>query len=230
MDEDAALTQFTISYDAEGELGAHTIDAEDLGNAIIGMNDLITKAAKIVSGGTSEAALKVIAPAKEGSLEIIFAIAADPQTTVSVLRTIGIGAASAAAYAGSVIGIMDRLKDKKIDRVEINPKSQKAVIHAGDEKIEASPKVANLVSSKDIRQALHKVIQAPLEGHKSAAIKFITEERTTELNENEIKNFKPIKSDVIEKQTTTKFEKVVQFTKLNFKSKRGWTISSQDGL
>ncbi|MEH6510348.1 hypothetical protein, partial [Halopseudomonas aestusnigri] len=45
------LTQFTISYDAKGELQSHTINAGDLGNAILGMNELITNAAKIVREG-----------------------------------------------------------------------------------------------------------------------------------------------------------------------------------
>ena len=68
---DIQETVFTISYDAKGDLASHTIDARDLGMAIIGMNDLITKAADIVSNGSSEADLKVVAPAKEGSLEIV---------------------------------------------------------------------------------------------------------------------------------------------------------------
>ncbi|POY82023.1 hypothetical protein BKM09_027480 [Pseudomonas amygdali pv. morsprunorum] len=59
-------TEFKISYDAPGDLENHQ-NAKDLGNAIIGMHDLITKAASIVSSGASEAELKVLAPAQEGS-------------------------------------------------------------------------------------------------------------------------------------------------------------------
>lgn len=230
MTDTQTLTQFTISYNAKGELQNHTISAGDLGNAILGMNDLITNAAKIVSGGSSEAALKVIAPAKEGSLEIIFAILADPLTTSEVMKNVGIGVSTALASTATVMGVVDRLKDKKIDRVVLHKDTGKATIYSGDEAIETSSKVANLVSSKDIRQALHKVIQAPLKGRESAAIKFFTDGETTELGEAEIAAFKPIRTDVPEKETKTSTQRVVRFTKLNFKSKRGWTVQSGDGF
>lgn len=230
MENEIIKTEFTISYDAPGDLTNHTIDAKDLGNSIIGMHDLITKSAAIVSNGSSEADLKVIAPAKEGSLEIVYAILADPVTTLAVMKNIGIGVVSAAASAATAIGVMDRLKDRKIERVVIDAKTQKATLYTNDGEIETTGKVAQLVASKEIRQALHKVIQAPLQGREGAKIKFISEQATNELDEDEIKNFNPIKSDVKEKETKTTFQKVVQFTKLNFKSRRGWTIQSEDAF
>ncbi|MEH6508431.1 hypothetical protein, partial [Halopseudomonas aestusnigri] len=183
-----------------------------------------------LSNGSSEAALKVIAPAKEGSLEIIFAILADPVTTVEVMKNVGIGVATAITSTATAMGVLDRLKDKKIDRVVLHKNTGKATIYSGDETIETSAKVANLVSSKDIRQALHKVIQAPLKGRESAAIKFVTENETTELGEAEIAAFNPIRSDIPEKETTTSIQRIVRFTKLNFNSKRGWTVQSGDGF
>jgi len=228
--ENIIQTNFTISYEATGDLQKHTINARELGNAIIGMNDLITTAAKIVSNGSSEAFLKVVAPAKEGSLEIIFAIVADPVTTLAVMKNIGIGVATAAGSAATAIGVMDRIKDKKIDKVVIDAKTKKATILTKDSSIETTSHVAQLISSKEVRQALHKVIQAPLQGRENAKISFISKDNTVSLSEEEIKNFTPIKSDVKEKETKSTIQKVVQFTKLNFKSKRGWTIQSTDGL
>lgn len=223
-------TEFTISYDALGDLQHHQINAKDLGNAIIGMSDLIQKAAEIVSNGSSEAALKVLAPAKEGSLEIVFAIVADPITTLAVLKNIGIGVVGAVSAGATAIGIMDRIKDKKIEKVTIDAKTQTAIITTSDGSFETTSKVAQLVSSKEIRQALHKVIQAPLQGRENAKISFISEQSTLILNEPEIKNFNPIKTDAIEEEQIEIFQKVVQFTKLNFQGKRGWSIQSNDGL
>ncbi|MGF6152020.1 hypothetical protein [Pseudomonas fluorescens] len=223
-------TEFKISYDAPGDLENHKINAKDLGNAIVGMHELITKAASIVSNGASEAELKVLAPAQEGSLEIVFAIVADPLTTLTVMKAIGISVAGAVASAATAIGIIDRLKDTKIDRVVIDAKTKEAILVTKDGEIRTNSNVAQLVSSREIRQALHKVIQAPLQGRDQATISFISEDAEVVLAEPEIKNFTPIRSDVTEKETKEKFQKVVQFTKLNFKSRRGWTIQSKDGL
>ncbi|WP_312668997.1 hypothetical protein [Stutzerimonas nitrititolerans] len=224
------ITEFTISYDAPGDLEMHTIDAKDLGTAIIGMHDLISNAANIVSNGSSEADLKVIAPAKEGSLEIVYAIVADPVTTLAVMKNIGIGVAGAIASTATAIGIMDRLKDKKIERVIIDTKTDKARLITADGEIETTGKVAQLVASKDVRQAMHRVFQAPTQGREGAKVKLMAAQGTVELDEDEIKNFVPIKTDVKEKETKTRFQKIVCFTKLNFKSRRGWTIQSKDGL
>lgn len=228
--EKQTQTEFTISYDAPGDLENHQINAKDLGNAIVGMYDLITKAASIVSNGSSEAELKVIAPAQEGSLSIIFAIVADPLTTMTIMKSIGIGVSGAVASAATAMGIIDRLKDKKIDRIVVDAKTKEATLFTKDGEIKTTSDVAQLVSSRDIRQALHKIVQAPLQGRDNATISFISEDAEVVLAETEIKNFTPIRSDVTEKETKEKLQKVVQFTKLNFKSRRGWTIQSRDGL
>lgn len=223
-------TEFTISYDAPGDLENHKINAKDLGNAIVGMHELITKAATIVSNGTTGAELKVIAPAKEGSLAIVFAIVADPLTTLTVLSSIGIGVVGAASSAATAIGIIDRLKDTKIDRIVVDAKTKEATITTKDGEFKTSSDVAQLVSSREIRQALHKIVQAPLQGRDDATISFISEGAEVVLAEPEIKHFSPIRTDVTEKETKETIQKVVQFTKLNFKSRRGWTIQSRDGL
>jgi hypothetical protein len=224
------VTEFTISYDAEGALAHHQIKAKDLGSAILGMDDLITKSAKIVSNGSSEADLSVVAPAKEGSLEIIYSIFADPLTAITVLKSIGIIGGGAVASTASAIGIIDRIKDKKIEKVVINARKKTAVITVDGNEIETSSDVAQLVSSKEIRQALHKVIQGPLQGKENPRVSFKAEGKVTTLAEDKIVNFKPIKSDLTEKVNIDTFRKKIQFTKLNFKGKRGWSIASRDGF
>lgn len=230
MSDKKIVTEFTISYDAKGELAHHQIKAKDLGNAIIGMDDLITKSATIVSNGSSEANLSVVAPAKEGSLEIIFSIFADPLTTITVLKSIGIFGGAAIAASASAIGIIDRIKDKKIDKVVIDAAKKTAVITVDGQEIKTTSDVAQLVSSKEIRQALHKVIQGPLQGKDNPKISFKTDKSSFTLGEEEINNFKPIKTDLTERINISTFQKVIHFTKLNFKGKRGWSIASNDGF
>lgn len=230
MRDKKIVTEFTISYDAKGELAHHQIKAKDLGNAIIGMDDLITKSATIVSNGSSEANLSVVAPAKEGSLEIIFSIFADPLTTITVLKSIGIFGGAAIAASASAIGIIDRIKDKKIDKVVIDAAKKTAVITVDGQEIKTTSDVAQLVSSKEIRQALHKVIQGPLQGKDNPKISFKTDKSSFTLGEEEINNFKPIKTDLTERINISTFQKVIHFTKLNFKGKRGWSIASNDGF
>lgn len=227
---DKIVTEFTISYDAKGELAHHQIKAKDLGNAIIGMDDLITKSATIVSNGSSEANLSVVAPAKEGSLEIIFSIFADPLTTITVLKSIGIFGGAAIAASASAIGIIDRIKDKKIDRIIIDAAKKTAIITVDGQAIETTSDVAQLVSSKEIRQALHKVIQGPLQGKDNPKISFKTDKSSFTLGEEEINNFKPIKADLTERINISTFKKIIHFTKLNFQGKRGWSIASKDGF
>ncbi|VVM99994.1 hypothetical protein [Pseudomonas fluorescens] len=228
--DDKVVTEFTISYDAKGQLAHHQISAKDLGSAILGMDELITKSAKIVSNGSSEANLSVVAPAKKGSLEIIYSIFADPLTTNTVLKSIGIIGGAAVAASASAIGIIDRIKDKKIEKVVINARKKTAVITVDGKEIETSSDVAQLVSSKEIRQALHKVIQGPLQGKDSPKVSFRAQGSITTLQEAEIVNFKPIKADLTEKVNVDSFRKNIQFTKLNFKGKRGWSIASKDGF
>ncbi|MNZ80849.1 hypothetical protein D3C78_994980 [compost metagenome] len=146
------------------------------------------------------------------------------------MKNIGIGVAVTAGSTATALGIMDRIKDKKIEKVTIDAKTKKASITTKDGIIETTSHVAQLISSKDVRQALHKIIQAPLQGRENAKIAFKSDENTVTLDETEIKNFAPIKSDITEKETKSTFQKVVHFTKLNFKSKRGWNIQSADGF
>lgn len=223
-------TKLTISYDAEGDLESHQINAKDLGNAIIGMDELIKTTAKIVSIGSSEANLQVIAPAKEGSLEIIFAILADPVTTKAILANVGFATTGLAIGTATAISIIEKIRDRKIDRITVDVKTQIATIEIGEEKIQAPNHVAQLVSNKDIRQALNKVIKAPLQNHERAKVKFISDYSKVELSTEEVKAFEPLKTGSLEEVSISIEQKVIHFTKLNFKGRSGWGIRSTDGL
>lgn len=225
-------TQFSISYDAKGDLANHEIDAKTLGTAILGMDELVKSAARVVSNGSAEASLKVLAPAQEGSLSVLFAILADPLTTKSILAGVGIVTTGVAAGAATAISVIKKIQDKKIDKITVDTKKGMAVLEVGGEKIEAPEKVAKLVSDKEFRSALFKVIKAPVSHLDDAKVKFLTVDDAVslELTPEEIVKFEPLKTGSLEEVAETTNQVVVSFTVLNFKGKRGWSIQTREGL
>lgn len=225
-------TVFTISYDAAGDLANHTIDAKSLGNAILGMDELIKAAAKIVSNGSSEANLKVLAPAQEGSLEVVFAIFADPITTKAILTGVGFVTTGIAAGAATAIAVIEKLKDRKIDKYSLDVATQIATLEVEGEKIELPQRIAQLVTDKTVRAALHKVIKAPVENIDGARVKILGENDKVEVEipSEKIKLFEPIKVGSLEEIEVNTNQVVVKFITLNFKGKSGWRIQTQEGF
>lgn len=226
-------TVFAISYDAEGsELENHSIDARSLGNAILGMDELIKSAAKIVSNGSSEAKLKVVAPAQEGSLEVVFAILADPLTTKSLLAGIGLVTTGLAIGTATAISVIEKLKDRKIDRYSVDINTQIATLEIEGEKLEIPERIAQLVTDKTVRAALHKVIKAPIENIPGARVKLIGENNRVEVEipPEKVSLFEPLKTGSLEETTTEVNQVVVKFIALNFKGKTGWRIQTREGF
>ncbi|AZE52489.1 hypothetical protein C4K03_0301 [Pseudomonas synxantha] len=225
-------TIFAISYDAEGDLANHTIDAKSLGNAILGMDELIKAAAKIVSNGSSEASLKVLAPAQEGSLEVVFAIFADPLTTKAILAGVGFVTTGIAVGTATAIEVIEKLRDRKIDKVTVDVATKIATLEVEGEKIEIPERIAQLVTDKTVRTALHKVIKAPVENIEGARVKFLGENNNVEVEipSEKIKLFEPIKVGSLEEIETQTNQVVVRFITLNFKGTSGWRIQTREGF
>lgn len=232
MDEKVE-TVFAISYDADNsELAEHMIDAKALGNAILGMDDLIKSAAKIVSNGSSEAKLKVLAPAQEGSLEVVFAVFADPATTKALMTGIGLAGAGAAAGAATVISVIERLKDRRIDKVTVDVNTKTATLVLDDEAIVVPERIAQLVTDKTVRAALHRVIKAPVANIEGATVKVLGQNNTVEVEipPEQVKLFEPIKVGSLEETVVETKKVVARFITLNFKGATGWRIQTEDGF
>jgi hypothetical protein len=225
-------TIFAISYDAEGDLANHTIDARSLGNAILGMDELIKAAAKIVSNGSSEANLKVLAPAQEGSLEVVFAIFADPLTTKAILTGVGFVTTGVAVGSATAIEVIEKLKDRKIDKITVDVTTKIATLDVEGEKIEVPERIAQLVTDKTVRTALHKVIKAPVENLDGARVKFLGENNKVEVEipSEKIKLFEPIKVGSLEEVEIQISQVIVKFITLNFKGTSGWRIQTREGF
>lgn len=223
--------RFTISYDAKDDLLAnHQIDARVLGEAIVAVTSLIEDTARLISNGSADVKLKVTAPAKEGSLEVVFALLSDPSTIAKVLGILGLG--HAATFTGStVIELVQRIKNRKITSIEYETQTDEAVIHTEDGSFKASKQVAALVSNTKIRESLHKVIQAPLSGKKDAQFKVLdaSERIVKRFEGEEINEFTRLPKGSLEETHSTTDVVTITFAQVNFGAKTGWRIVMPDG-
>ena len=102
--------KFSISYDAaESDFKEHEINARDLGQAILGMHNLIEETAAILSGGAADVELKVYAPLKEGSVIIDFVLQADPVAVLAGLKYLGVLTGGGGVFWGAFVGVFKHI-------------------------------------------------------------------------------------------------------------------------
>lgn len=224
--------KFTISYDAkESSLSDHEISAKDLGEAILGMHNLIEETAKVISNGSADVMLKVTTPVQEGSVEVVFALLADPATALKVLSILGFAAPAVAFAGGSLVELVQQIKGKKITSVTIEGDSQTAEVQTTDGLIKADRNLAKLITNNKIRDALHKVIQAPLTGKTDAQFKVIESDNKTivSIKEKEVDDFSRLPKGTLEQVSVSKEVIRGLFAQINFESAKGWRIRKHDG-
>lgn len=105
---------FSISYDAkDNSLAEHEINAKELGEAILGMHNLIDETAKVISSDSAGVELNVTTPAKEGSVEVVFSLLADPGVALKILGTLGFAAQGAAIAKAALVEFIKKLATRK---------------------------------------------------------------------------------------------------------------------
>lgn len=224
--------KFTISYDAkESALSDHEISAKDLGEAILGMHNLIEETASIISNGSADVTLKVTTPAKEGSVEVVFALLADPATALKVLGILGFAVPAAGYVGGSLVELVQQIKGKKITSVIIEGNNETAEVTTADGKIITDKNLAKLITNSKIRDALHKVIQAPLTGKKDAQfkVKGSTEQPIISIEKDSIDDFSRLPKGTLEEISVDTEVVRASFAQINFESPKGWRIRKHDG-
>ncbi|WP_355661485.1 hypothetical protein [Halomonas salifodinae] len=223
--------RFSISYDAEDNgLSDHKISAKDLGNAILGMNELVSEVYKTMYNDSSEAVeLKVTAPAKEGSFIVEFLMASATPEVVSALRYIGIATATTAIAGGSLFEIVKAIKNKKIINVRFDKAKKFAHIDLGDETIVTDMTLGQLATDKKVRAALDKVAHEPLKGKKGASFKVIDEKEVTQFSatNDEVLSLSQMPEGSLEEHITDIEFTTVTFTQINFDSSKGWKMKHQ---
>ncbi|HHU4149466.1 hypothetical protein [Pseudomonas aeruginosa] len=223
---------FSISYDAkDNSLANHEINAKELGEAILGMHNLIDETAKVISSGSAAVELKVTTPAKEGSVEVVFALLADPGVALKVLATLGFAAQGAAIAKAALVEFVKKIGDKKITSITIEGDSPDAKVVTDDGEFIVDKNVARLVSNKRARESLHKIIQAPLAGKEGAVFKVLdqAENPVWAADEKEIPDYRPLPVGTLEEVSVERLNINVSFSQVNFDSSKGWRIRNKDG-
>lgn len=224
--------KFSISYDAaESDFKEHEINARDLGQAILGMHNLIEETAAILSGGAADVELKVYAPLKEGSVIIDFVLQADPVAVVQVLKYLGFSTVGGAIVGGPLVEFIKHIRNKKIISVVVEKKTGIATVTTDSGVVKCDEKVAMLAVSKKVRESLHKVIQAPLSGKPGAVFKVLDakDKQVWAADEDEVDDYTPLPQGSLEEVAVEKEKINVSFSQVNFNSSRGWRIRLSDG-
>ncbi|MBP1015915.1 hypothetical protein J8628_03205 [Serratia fonticola] len=220
-------TSFKVFYDADdNELSRHAIDAEVLGNSILSMTKLITKADDLLNDGNKSVKILVTNPAEAGSLGIAYTIIQLLPDAIDVLRTIGITGVVGAVGGASALSLIRQLGSSKVITMTRRAGTQTTILELEGEEIECPTPVAALVTDPTIREALISVIQAPLEGKDEPVFKILNEnnEEVIRLEGSQTEEIKPLpRGTLLQKEIETR-EVNVKFTQVNFQSEKGWRM------
>ncbi|WP_430969619.1 hypothetical protein [Serratia nevei] len=212
------VTEIEIAYGGEAYKD-NEIDAKTLGEALTSLNDLIEHAEKILNGEDSETKVNIRAT-KEGSFTLLVAVMGSVKTLNALGLAVGAGVAG-----GSVLGILEWLKGRKIGTVTIDQQADTATIEVDDEVIECSNDVQKLITSPLIRKEIDKIIYKPLQTDKPStfAIKEANQP-IVKLDKEDVSSFKSVKTTFVEKTHIEKREVNVNFSNVNFLSTNGWKM------
>lgn len=216
---------FKISYDTDETID-HTIDAEQLGQAIISTAKALKNADKIINGEESDLGIDVQAHS-EGSFVVEF---------VTYINSAGInpltvlGFVTGGGVTATVLSAIKQLNSRKIKLVE-KVTGGNTTLHLNDDTaIELPANVAELVVNKAFRKEIEMVVKAPLEGAHNAKF-IIKDEQGNEIfkvEAAETESYKTLPINIVDEVQDTTETKSVRFTKVNFERATGWQVKFSD--
>ena len=218
---------FQISYDMD-KTKDHTIDARKLGEAIVATADALKNADKVLNGEESELELDVKAHS-EGSFVVEF-VTFLSSAGVNPLSVLGLGG-TIAAGAGSVLGALKIIGQRKIKLVQKVDNNKSVITLSDNEIVQLPSSIADLVSSKTMRDSIDTMVKAPLEGAENAKF-IIKDEGGTEVfqvADEEVESYKKMSQSIVDEVTETVETKNVSFTNVNFDGASGWKARFADG-
>jgi hypothetical protein len=217
---------FQISYDTD-ETKDHTIDARKLGQAIISTSDALKNSNKVINGESSEIEIDVKAHS-EGSFVVEF---------VTYINSVGVnplsilGLVPVAAGTATVFGALKQLGERKIKMIQPISKGKAKLTLSDKTEIELPQNVADLISSKVIRDSIDVIVKAPLDGVKNA--KFIVKDEegkeVFKIEESEVASYTKMKLNIVDEVTEFEETKNVKFIHVNFEGASGWKVRYGDG-
>lgn len=219
---------FKISYDMP-ETAEHTIDAELLGTAILSMTRTLRYSDKILNGESSNIQVDVRAH-KEGSFVIEFVTWLN-EGGANVLSTMGLTGLGATGITGTVFGILNEIKDKKIVARVRKPGSKVELELADGSTIECSSDVANIVTDPHVRRELDQVVNSPIAGKDQA--KFIVKDELdvtiAEIDSHEARYYKSLSPKTLEEVEQETKQMTIHFSQVNFDGSAGWRAKLANG-
>lgn len=211
------------------ETAEHTIDAELLGTAILSMTRTLRYSDKILNGESSNIQVDVRAH-KEGSFVIEFVTWLN-EGGANVLSTMGLTGLGATGIAGTVFGIINEIKDKKIVARVRKPGSKVELELADGSTIECSSDVANIVTDPHVRRELNQVVNSPIAGKDQA--KFIVKDELdvpiAEIDSNEARYYKSLSPKTLEDVEQETKQMTIHFSQVNFDGSAGWRAKLANG-
>lgn len=220
------VKRFTVHYGAAkgSDLDKHKMNAYDLGMSIVEFAKMVNRADDIINS-QSTLELEVTAPAKKGSLVIEFALLIKSSGALEVMKYLGLSAASASIVGGSALGIVRKLKDKRILGIDSDTNTDRAKILLDGEEIQADKHVARLVSDPVIRQAMNEIITQPLNAEDKPSFKIKVEnQEVVSFKDEEVLDFTPLPKASLSSEKTESITTNVLLTQVNFGSSRGWRM------
>lgn len=220
------VKRFSVHYGAakDSALDKHKMNAYNLGMLIVEFAKMVNRADDIINK-TSTLELEVIAPAKEGSLIVEFALLIKNSGALEVMKYLGISTASASVLGGSALGIAKKLKDKRILGINTDTKTNTSIILLDGETVTSDRTVASLVSDPVIRQAMNEIITQPLLSKNEPSFKIEVEnEEVVSFKGEEVLDFTPLPKASLSSEITKAITANVLLTQVNFDSSRGWKM------
>jgi len=217
---------FQISYDTD-ETKDHTIDARKLGLAIVSTSDALKNADKIINGESSEVELDVKAHS-EGSFVVEFVTYLNNSgvNPLSILGLIPVTAGTA-----TVFGALKQLGERKIKMMQPTASGKAKLTLSDKTEIELPQNVADLISSKVMRDSIDTIVKAPLDGVKDA--KFIIKDENGSdfftVEETEVSSYTKMQQNIVDEVTEIDETKNVKFIHVNFEGASGWKVRYTDG-
>lgn len=159
--------QFRITY-AGPALENHEMDARDLAGALFALGDLCTAAGKVLYGESAKIEVRVKASFRESSFSIDLAVLHSwISSLIDMLNTKdAVASANALVFLdvlgllpeGGLVGLLRKLKGRKITSVEDADSSMKMVTLEDGERLEEKREIVDLYRDSSTRKELSKIL------------------------------------------------------------------------
>jgi hypothetical protein len=224
-------TNFSVFYDStdnDSALSQHSISVSQLSAALVGINGAIREANRIVNGEEEPIEVRIAAGGfEEGSFGIPIEIIQDP-AAIDVLRAIGITVFNSSIVLGGALGVIQKLKGRKVRKIERVKKESGYTLSVDGETIACSATEKRLVTSKAFRKHVDTIFSEPLENSTAEIVRLQMQEdgekRSLDLNKAVAQEF-AAPDDILQSET----EHEDTFVTVRFKSafaekSGGWII------